>query len=71
MILCVVAALFCVQLQRLLLKKKSVTYLMFNGPVWNIELSIIIFNLHLKRWIYGELVTYLSWSVWELLAKMT
>jgi len=50
-------------------KFQTVTYLMFSGPAWSIGLSIIIY---ICKTGYGGVVdSYLSWSVWEPLAKMT
>ena len=48
---------------------QNVTYMMFNGAAWSIGLSIIIYICNTG---YGGVVnSYLSWSVWEPLAKMT
>jgi len=50
-------------------KFQTVTYLMFNGPAWSIGLAIIIYICNTG---YGGVVnSYLSWSIWEPLAKMT
>ena len=50
-------------------KFQTIMYLMFNGPAWSIGLSIIIYICNTG---YGGVVnSYLSWSVWEPLAKMT
>ena len=49
-------------------KFQTVMYLMLNGPAWSIGLSIIIYICNTG---YGGVVnSYLSWSVWEPLAKM-
>ncbi|XP_065885946.1 nose resistant to fluoxetine protein 6-like [Dysidea avara] len=50
-------------------KSQTIMYLMFNGPAWSIGLSIIIYICNTG---YGGVVnSYLSWPVWEPLAKMT
>ncbi|XP_065918694.1 nose resistant to fluoxetine protein 6-like [Dysidea avara] len=48
---------------------QTVLYLMFNGPAWSIGLSILIYICNTG---YGGVVnSYLSWSIWEPLAKLT
>ena len=48
---------------------QTTIYLMFNGPTWSIGLSIIIYICNTG---YGGVVnSYLSWSLWEPLAKMS
>jgi len=50
-------------------KFQTVIYLMFNGPAWSTGLSIMIYICNTG---YGGVVnSYLSWSVWEPLAKLS